>query len=314
MREPDDLYRLEDPEVIAAVPRGDLTMVVAIPGMVDAGGVCRTATGYLRESLRSLRVASFTSDELIDYRSSRPTVTYDGRRYSALEFQEIALSLLYDDSEKPFLLLDGPEPDLRWHQMTEAIINLCDLFDVQRVISMRAVPSEAPHSRTLSMLTHANEHVLAEDGPIETESEQLFEVPGSFVAVMEVALERAGIRSQGFIAQIPHYLTRSTFPAGALALLRRISATADLELPLVELGDIVETSLKLIDGEVAATPELQAMVESLEEGYDQRARDGDGDPSVPDMPTADELGDRFERFLAENQDSDHEDGDGRGLR
>lgn len=343
MRDPRELYQLEDHEVIAAVPSGPLPLVVCIPGMIDAGQTCRTAATYFQENLRSIRIARFDSDELLDYRSSRPRVVYDGRRYRTVEMPEIALHLVYDDASRPFLLLEGPEPDLRWNLLAGAVVALADTFGIDQVVTLRAIPSETPHTRTITMLTHANQLALGEEPPADGSAdttgadtdgpgeqcdtsehpasgdsadaqegiaatgagpEQVFEMPGSFIPVLEKELQRGGIRCQGFVAQIPHYLTRSPYPAGTLALLRRVSETAALEIPLMELGDIVEASQRMLEDEVEDSPELQAMVKTLEDGYDQMARDNDGTGYVPDMPTADELGDRFERFLAENTDDD----------
>ena len=53
MRDPRDLYRFESTEVLEAVPRSGLTLVHALPGMVDAGNACRIAADYLRDELRS---------------------------------------------------------------------------------------------------------------------------------------------------------------------------------------------------------------------------------------------------------------------
>src|SRR5690606_31550830 len=58
MRDPRDLYRFESTEVLEAVPRGGLTLVHALPGMVDAGGACRIASTYLRDELRHLPLVS----------------------------------------------------------------------------------------------------------------------------------------------------------------------------------------------------------------------------------------------------------------
>src|SRR5690625_786845 len=81
MRDPRDLYRFESAEVLAAVPRDGLTLVHALPGMVDAGSACRIASTYLRDELRHLRLVTFDADELLDYRGSRPQAVFDGTSY-----------------------------------------------------------------------------------------------------------------------------------------------------------------------------------------------------------------------------------------
>src|SRR5699024_11811163 len=62
---------------------------LALPGMVDAGNVCRIAAAYLRDELRHLRLVSFETDELLDYRGARPQATFDGTSFAEVEVPEL---------------------------------------------------------------------------------------------------------------------------------------------------------------------------------------------------------------------------------
>lgn len=304
MRDPRDLYSFVSDDVVAAVPRGHLALVHALPGIVDAGSACRLATTYLRDSLRHVPLVSFDTDELIDYRGSRPQAVFDGTSYRSVEIPEITLLLMYDEADRPFLLLDGPEPDLQWKRCSEAIIDLVEYFDVGTVVSMNAVPMAMPHTRPISLIPHANAVSLAEQGEPAGEEETEIVVPASFGAFLETQLEHAGHAARGFAAQIPHYLTRSDFPAGALALLRRVSSAAGLELPLVELGDLADEAESALAETLEGNEEVQAIVAALEQSYDamQAHTDEQVVRTTMDMPTADEIGDHFERFLARRDD------------
>ncbi|MGY5763821.1 proteasome assembly chaperone family protein [Brachybacterium sp. DNPG3] len=316
MRDPRDLYAFEDSEVLAAVPRGGLTLVHALPGMVDAGGACRIAATYLRDELRHVRLVSFDADELLDYRGSRPQARFDGISYTAVDVPEVTLSLMYDESDRPFLFLDGPEPDLQWRRFTQAIIDLVEFFDVDRVVGMQAVPMAVPHTRPIGLFAHANDPSMLAAADVDRvqdlrsesdgeEDETDIAIPAAFGALLELELGRAGHPAMGYAAQIPHYLTRTDFPAGALALLRRVSGATGLDLPLVDLGDLTEAASAAIESTLLHNAEVRQIVTALEQQYDAM-REGDDSPlaTTMDLPTAEELGDRFERFLA-----DH---DGRG--
>ena len=317
MRDPRDLYRFESTEVLEAVPRGGLTLVHALPGMVDAGGACRIASTYLRDELRHLPLVSFDTDELVDYRGARPQATFDGTSYVDVELPELTLSLMYDERDRPFLFLDGPEPDLQWRRLTEALIDLVEYFDVERVVGMQAVPMAVPHTRPIGLFAHANDPALlgrpstrptpAPGTSPDPESEDSAElvIPAAFSALLEHRLGRAGHPAMGYAAQVPHYLNRTDFPAGALALLRRVSEAAELDLPLVHLGDLTDAATVALQGTLAQNGEVRQIVSALEEQYDAM-KDAEQSPlaTTMDLPTADELGEHFERFLA-----DH-DGDG----
>ncbi|GAB2549517.1 proteasome assembly chaperone family protein [Brachybacterium huguangmaarense] len=307
MRDPRELYDLESPEVIAAVPRGPLTLVHALPGVVDAGSACRIASAYLRDSLRHVRLATFDADELVDYRGSRPQATFDGRSFTEVDLPDLVLHLMYDEADRPFLFLEGPEPDLRWRGLARAIGELCEVFDVDRVLSMQAIPMAVPHTRPISLLAHANDPALIPGQPrhglpVVDGAEMV--VPASFGAYLESELGRADVAALGYVAQIPHYLTRSDFPAGALALLRRVSTAASLELPLVDLGDLADAAGTALAESLEDNDELHVLVAALEESYDEQDHGDDSSPlsTSVDMPTADEIGDHFERFLARQDD------------
>lgn len=313
MRDPRDLYAFEDPEVLDAVPRGGLTLVHALPGMVDAGGACRIAATYLRDELRHMRLVRFDADELLDYRGSRPQARFDGLSYTSVDVPEVTLSLMYDESDRPFLFLDGPEPDLQWRRFAQAIIDLVEFFDVDRVVGMQAIPMAVPHTRPIGLFAHANDpSMLAgidmsgirEVGP-EDDDETDIGVPAAFGALLELELGRSDHPAMGFAAQVPHYLTRTDFPAGALALLRRVSGATGLDLPLVDLGDLTEAATAAIESTLVHNAEVRQIVTALEQQYDAM-KEGDDSPlaTTMDLPTAEELGDRFERFLADR--------DGRG--
>lgn len=316
MRDPRDLYSFESTEVLEAVPRSGLTLVHALPGVVDAGNACHIAADYLRDELRHLRLVSFDVDELLDYRGARPRATFDGSSYVEVELPELTLWLMYDERDQPFLFLDGPEPDLQWRRLTEALIDLIEYFDVERVVGMQAVPMAVPHTRPIGLFAHANDPALLRRpgaGPTPApgtmpagdgdESTELI-IPATFSAMLEHRLGRAGHPAMGYAAQIPHYLARTDFPAGALALLRRVSEAAELDLPLVHLGDLTDAATVALQGTLAHNGEVHQIVTALEEQYDtvSEGQDGARLATTMDLPTADELGEHFERFLADHDD------------
>ncbi|MCS6712388.1 PAC2 family protein [Brachybacterium sp. EF45031] len=305
MRDPRDLYSFASPEVIGAIPRGPLPLVHALPGIVDAGNACRIAVRYLRDSLRNVRVVTFDTDELIDYRGSRPQAVFNGSAYTEVEMPEIALYLVYDERDTPFLLLDGPEPDLQWRRFAEALIDLVEYFEVDRVLSMKAIPMAVPHTRPIGLIAHANDpSLLAGEQRRTAQDSGEIVIPAAFGTFLEKELERAGHPAMGYAAQVPHYLSRTDFPAGSLALLRRISDAAGLEIPLVDLGDLSDAAMAALDGTISDNDDARGIVDALEEQYDAVTQEtgSAGLATTADLPTADELGDHFERFLAARQE------------
>src|SRR5215211_5458623 len=71
------IYELEfpAPQLTAVDGRGPV-MIHALEGFSDAGHAIRLVAKYLKESLDTELVASFAIDELLDYRSRRPLMTF----------------------------------------------------------------------------------------------------------------------------------------------------------------------------------------------------------------------------------------------
>ena len=122
MPDPQDLYHLtgDVPDL------GRPVLIQALTGFVDAGSAGRLAREQLLTSLEGRVVATFDIDALLDYRSRRPTMMFVEDHWESYEEPVLALHLLHDRSNTPFLLLAGPEPDLLWERFTTAVIELMD--------------------------------------------------------------------------------------------------------------------------------------------------------------------------------------------
>ena len=71
------IYELEfpAPQLSSEDGRGPV-MIHALEGFSDAGHVIKIAAAHLKDSLDTELVASFAIDELLDYRSRRPLMTF----------------------------------------------------------------------------------------------------------------------------------------------------------------------------------------------------------------------------------------------
>jgi hypothetical protein len=102
---------------------------------------------------------------------------------------------------------------------------------------------------------------------------------------------------------VPHYLAQAAYPAAAVTLLESIERATSLSLPADALREAARRTDIEISRQVEGSAEVAEVVQSLEEQYDAFAAGQEGllgdDPD--NMPTAEELGAEFERFLAEQQ-------------
>ncbi|TSD96047.1 PAC2 family protein [Skermania sp. ID1734] len=295
------MYELEFPAPQLSSADGDGPVLIhGLEGFTDAGHAVRLATKHLRESLETELVASFDVDELLDYRSRRPTMTFKTDHFSDYEEPELNLYAVRDTVGTPFLLLAGMEPDLRWERFTTAVRLLAEQLGVRRTIGLSAIPMAIPHTRPLGVTAHASNKELISDyqgwvGELQ--------VPGSASSLLEFRMAQHGHESVGFSVHVPHYLSQTDYPEAAQTLLENVSSNAGLELPLAALGEAAARVREQVNEHINGNAEVEAVVTALEQQYDsyvaaQERQSGllAGDGS---LPSGEELGAEFERFLAE---------------
>src|SRR6476660_6265359 len=114
MLNPSESYDV-DTEVAAQVEARTVNgagpvLVHAVRGFVDAGNAGQLAAEHLVDELPTTRLATFDVDQLLDYRSRRPVMTFDQDRWASYEQPELVLYEVADSAGTRFLLLTGPEP------------------------------------------------------------------------------------------------------------------------------------------------------------------------------------------------------------
>jgi predicted ATP-grasp superfamily ATP-dependent carboligase len=295
-RDPGELYQVE-PD---APETDDIVLLYYLDGFIDAGGAGRLLATHLLSTLDHQQVASFDVDALIDYRSRRPVMTFTKDHWEDYDAPELSVYRLRDTAGAPFLLLNGPEPDHLWEGFTGAVQHLSATLGVQLAVSFHGIPMGVPHTRPLGVTAHATRSDLTEGHRPLVDRLQ---VPGRASALLEFRMGEAGRAALGFAVHVPHYLAQAAYPAAAVTLLESVERATGLLLPGDALRDAARRTDEEIARQVEGSAEVAEVVQSLEEQYDQFAAGQEGllgaDPDS--MPTAEELGAEFERFLAEQQ-------------
>jgi len=290
MLDPEELFDLDAdrPDLSGAV------LLHALDGFVDAGA----AVGLARRTLLADGapvVARFDVDQLHDYRARRPMMRFEVDHWTDYDAPQLAVHLLHDGNDTPYLMLAGPEPDSQWERYAAAVALLVERLGVRLVVGLDAFPMSVPHSRPTPIIVHGSRRELFADyrawlGHIM--------VPGSAGSLVEYRLGAAGVDAIGIAAAVPPYLTQAEYPAAALALLREVAARAGLRLDTTSLEDAERVNRTAIERQVAGSEELQTLVAAIEQQYDAAAAAAQTALADGDLPSADELGAELERFLA----------------
>lgn len=274
-------------------------LMVALDGFLDAGTAAALAMEHLASLADSRVVATFDVDALYDYRARRPPLSFVRDHYASYEAPRLVVRVQRDTGGTPYLVLRGPEPDIRWEGFCAAVREVVERFDVDRVIGLGAVPMAVPHTRPTAITHHANDPALLVG---ESVWQGELRIPSSAQALLELRLGEWGHPALGFVAHIPHYLAQTAYPQAAVELLELVERAGRLTLDLSELRAAAERT----EGEIAAhledNAEVAEVVRGLEAQYDtfHRAQAEGRSLLAPDepIPTGEEIGRQFEQFLA----------------
>jgi predicted ATP-grasp superfamily ATP-dependent carboligase len=199
---------------------------------------------------------------------------------------------MVDEHGEVFLLLNGPEPDTQWERMAAAVIGLVERFDVRLAVNLHGIPMAVPHTRPVMLTAHSTDPALVTGYRSWIDR---VEVPGSFAGLLEFRLGQRDRSALGFVAHVPHYLAQAAFPEATLRLTRSLNSATGLAIPVEPLEKASATTMSEIAEEMSGSAEVQELVATLEQQYDALAGDEESR-----MPSADEIGAEFERFLAEH--------------
>jgi len=298
--EPEELYEVDSdlPDLRGAV------LLHQLDGFMDAGSAGRTLTEHLLSTLEHRVVARFDIDRLIDYRSRRPIMTFVTDHWAEYDAPELAIHLLSDSVGTQFLLLTGPEPDHEWERFIAAVRQLIEKWELRMTVAYHGIPMGAPHTRPLGVTAHGSRtDLLAGHQP----QFNRIQVPASASALLEYRLGQAGHDALGFAAHVPHYLANATYQTSALTLLNSVAQATQLSLPEDALREAARRTDAEINKQVEDSAEVAEVVRGLERQYDTFAEAAGRQSLLIDdqgIPTADELGDEFQRFLAEQGNPD----------
>lgn len=274
-------------------------LVMALEGFLDAGSAARMAVEHLLDDAPGRVVASFEIDAFYDYRARRPPMAFVEDHYEGYLAPRLVVRVQRDARGSAYLLLSGPEPDTHWEAFAQAVREVVEHFGVRVTIALGSVPMAVPHTRPVMVTNHATRSELLLGPNIWRGTIQ---IPSSAQAMLEQRLGEWGHDAMGFVAHVPHYVAQVDYPAAAVKLLESIEVVSGLQWRLGALEGAARERLAQIAVQVAEAAEVQQVVHGLEQQYDAFARAGQ-EGVLPiaeerDLPTAEELGEELERFLA----------------
>lgn len=271
------LYRLNEPIEALVAP----ALIGAFDGWIDAGGAATAFAEHMADDADV--IATFDADALFDYRARRPTLDIVDGTLTHLTWPELTVRRKRIDG-RDILVLAGPEPDYRWRDLSESILDIVLRLGVTEWVSLGGIPAAVPHTRPVHVFATASMPGLLHDDE-EVGPAGLLRVPSAALSVLELAVSGTGIPSVGFYAQVPHYIG-GQYSAATIALLEHVERHLGVTIPLGSLSDDARAQRARLDAAVAADDDTRAYLERLESLAEQER-----------VPSGDELAAEIERFL-----------------
>jgi predicted ATP-grasp superfamily ATP-dependent carboligase len=264
-------------------------LVAAFRGWNDAAGAATAALEAVAASLDTEPIASIDPEEFVDFQATRPQITLTEGQTRHIEWPATTLfAARAPAAGRDLVLLEGIEPNLRWRTFAEGIVEVAERIGVELVITMGALIAEVAHSLPVPITGLASSEELVERLDLSRSS---YEGPTGIVGVLHDACRRHDLDSASLWAAVPHYVAAVPNPKAALALLRRLEGLTGVAVDAAELEEDSERYEEQVGRAVAANPEIEELVQRIEEQQAERLEEGE------DVPSADAIAREFQRFL-----------------
>jgi proteasome assembly chaperone (PAC2) family protein len=273
-------------------------LVGAFRGWNDGAQAATLAAGYLAKTWAAERFADIDPESFFDFQATRPHVSLEEGLSRRIDWPETAFYHARPDGlDRDVVLLLGIEPNLRWRTFSELVVGLAKDLGVELMITLGALLADVPHTRSAPVTGSATDSELVEQLGL---SASRYEGPTGIVGVLHDACRQSGIQSASLWAAVPHYVSLTPSPRGALALCERLGALMGVEIDADELEEAAQSYEEQVSEAVASDEETAAYVDELERRADQLEE-------TTDLPSGDALAAELTRYLRQRDEEDGED-------
>jgi proteasome assembly chaperone (PAC2) family protein len=268
------------------------TLLVAIQGWNDAAEAATGVMKFLSESISGEVVSSIDPEDYYDFQFTRPNVALDGENNRTIEWPNTELIRASSEAiaENPRLanlfVLFGTEPARRWQSFTAEMMEMIEDCEIDQVIFLGAMLSDAPHTRPIKVTMTSQNEAVRSDLNIERST---YEGPIGILAVLGIALEAAGIPTLSLWGSVPHYVHNQASPKATLSMLIEVENLLGMQFDHGTLADEAFTWERGIDEVAEGDEDMAAYIQQLE-----KTRDLEDEAEG----SAETLAHEFERFLA----------------
>jgi proteasome assembly chaperone (PAC2) family protein len=271
-------------------------LVAAFGGWNDAGDAASAAVEFIRSRFEPKEIARIELEDYLDFTETRPTARLVDSHTREIDWPATTIAAAeVPGADNDLVVVQGPEPALRWRRYCETVITIAQELDVRRVVTLGSLLADVPHSRPVHVTGIGSDTALLDRLGFAPTS---YEGPTGITGVLNYESGLAGLPSVSLWASVPHYVAAAPNPKVALALVRAFEGAAGLAVDATDLEQAAEDYERQVNAAVASDPEVKAFVERLESAMDEVTED---DGIEPNIPSADMIASDFQRFLRQRR-------------
>ncbi|HET9126982.1 MAG TPA: PAC2 family protein [Propionibacteriaceae bacterium] len=262
-------------------------VLLAFEGWNDAADAATAVVAHVGLVYDADVVYEIDGDDFYDYQQTRPRVVAEGENH-VIEWPTTTVAVAHAD-ERDFVLITGPEPNMRWRGYSQSIMTVLRSVQPELVVVMGAMLTEEPHSRPLHVMAVSDDPGVRDQLGVQPSE---YEGPTGIVGIIADACQRAGYAVVSVWGSVPHYVSNPPNPKATLAMLRRLEDLLNETLELGELPELAAAWERGVNQLASDDPEVAEYVARLERNQD-----------ASDLPEAsgDSIAAEFQRYFRRHE-------------
>jgi predicted ATP-grasp superfamily ATP-dependent carboligase len=236
-------------------------LILSFAGWSDAGASATTAVRYLADQLLAKKFASIDPEDFYDFSVQRPVVRLTESKIREVHWPSYDF---YCGSglgvEKDFVLGVGAEPQLRWRTFAETVLRFASECNIEMIVTLGAYLDEVLYTRPVPLTGFSTDAKLMEELDLVPSR---YQGPTGIIGVLADASRKNSVAHASLWASLPHYLSVTPNPRGALALLLRLAQWLAFRIDTSPLERAAADFQAKINEAVNSDPKLSAFVREL---------------------------------------------------
>lgn len=276
-------------------------LIAAFEGWGDASEVATWTARFLVRRWSAAKFAEIDGEEFYVFTENRPYTRWVSERQRAIFWPSNDFYYhVAPDGEQDFIVLVGPEPQLKWKTFVSNVLQVVQEMDVSLVLSLGGVLAAVPHTQPVRLTGTALDLDLKRL-PETPHSPSRYEGPTGIMSVLNSSLEASNVPIASLWGSVPHYLAARPNLKVSLAMVKQLQKLFNVSFDLSRMEERTARFEEQVSQVVRDNAELMSYVQKLEE---EMGRTGADEPAAAssstdteELPSGEALVKDLEEFL-----------------